>query len=101
MTAFTPSIPYEPGQVVLTPPDPPTGFTRAERLAVAFAGLLVAAVMAFGLIHVAPNRHLFPQNEVVGTLGLYWSSILLLAGVLRHLAQVVAVQVQQVEGIEQ
>ncbi|MBP1294302.1 hypothetical protein [Bradyrhizobium elkanii] len=56
-------------------------YTTTERLALGFAGLLVAAVLAFGVIHVAPNRHLFPQNEIVGTHGLYWAAILLLAGV--------------------
>jgi hypothetical protein len=32
--------------------------------------LLVAVVLEFGLLHVVPNRHLFPQNEVMRTIHL-------------------------------
>ncbi|WP_375312841.1 hypothetical protein WHZ77_06055 [Bradyrhizobium sp. A5] len=56
-------------------------YTVPERLALLIAGLVFVAVAAFGAIHVAPNRHLFPQNENVGTVGLYRSSILLVFGV--------------------
>ncbi|MEH2536468.1 MULTISPECIES: hypothetical protein [unclassified Bradyrhizobium] len=58
-----------------------TTFTIPERLWVAFAGALFVAVAAFGMIHVAPNRHLFPQNEITATIGLYLASILMILGV--------------------
>ena len=79
MTTWTPSAPYAPGDIVTAPA--PAGFTAVERIAVVAAALIVAAVMAFGMIHVAPNRHLFPANETYATLGLYWAAILLFAGV--------------------
>jgi len=39
-----------------------------ERSALAASALLVVAVLAFGLIHAVPNRHLFPQNEFMGAI---------------------------------
>ncbi|MGY3356427.1 hypothetical protein ACVWZK_003090 [Bradyrhizobium sp. GM0.4] len=56
-------------------------YTTPERLSLAASLLIFAAVAMFGIIHVAPNRDIFPPNEIIGTVGLYWSAALLFFGV--------------------